>query len=149
MKDTATDRALNLALRESAFANRPLSARRLTIMLVLWACTLGAGFGYLAWYSNAPGPAGTPPKHWPAGSLVQQNREQPTLLMFIHPGCPCTQASLEQLARILAQCQGLADVYAVFVRPPGVPRGWERADNWRTAAAIPEVHMVVDEEGAE
>lgn len=69
--------------------------------------------------------------------------------MFIHPRCPCTQASLEEFARLLARCKGLANVYAVFVRPPGVPNGWEKAGNWRTAAAIPEVYMVVDENGAE
>ena len=118
-------------------------------MLVLWACTAGAGLGYLVWYSNAPGTTGAPPRKWPVGSAMQPNGERSTLMMFIHPRCPCTRASLEELARIQARCTGLADVYAVFVRPPGVPNGWERADNWRTAAAIPEVHMVVDEDGAE
>ena len=149
MSDTATDSVLSTSPRELRLGYRALSVRRLTIMLVLWACTAGAGLGYLVWYSNAPGTTGAPPRKWPIGSAMQPNGERSTLMMFIHPRCPCTRASLEELARIQARCTGLADVYAVFVRPPGVPNGWERADNWRTAAAIPEVHMVVDEDGAE
>ena len=149
MRDTATDRILNPSLRESGSPSSALSAQRLTIMLVLWACMGGGGLGYLVSHSSAPGTPGAPPRKWPAGSAMQPSGERPTLLMFIHPRCPCTQASLEELARILAHCKGLADVYAVFVRPPRVGNGWERAGNWRTAAAIPEVHMVVDENGAE
>lgn len=122
---------------------------RLTVVLLLWAGAVGAGFGYLVAYSNAPGMAGESPRHWPAGSTIQPNGARPTLMMFIHPKCPCTLASLEEFSRILARCKGLADMYAVFVRPPGVGGGWEKARNWSTAAAIPGIHMVVDEDGVE
>ncbi|MCH8148672.1 MAG: RedB protein [Planctomycetes bacterium] len=70
-------------------------------------------------------------------------------MMFIHPKCPCNLASLEEFARILARCKSLADMYAVFVRPPGVGGGWEKSRNWATVAAIPEIHMAVDENGVE
>ena len=149
MRDTATHSILNPSLRESGFGYRALSVRRVTIMLVLWASTVGTGLGYLVWYSNAPGTTGAPPRKWPVDSAMQPNGDRPTLMMFIHPRCPCTQASLEEFARLLARCKDLANVYAVFVRPPGVAKGWEKAGNWRTASAIPEVNMVVDENGAE
>ena len=149
MRDAATARVLNSSLPESGFGYRALSVQRLTIILGLWACAVVAGLGYLVWYSNTPGTTGAPPRDWPAGSAMQPNTERSTLMMFIHPQCPCTQASLEELSRIIARCKGLADVYAVFVRPPGAPNNWERANNWQTAAAIPDVQMVVDEDGAE
>jgi hypothetical protein len=39
----------------------------------------------------------------------------------------------------------VADV--LMVRPAGVPEGWERGSLWNTAAAIPNVLVMVDPEG--
>ena len=131
MRDTPTNRVLNPSLRESGFGYRALSVRRVTIMLVLWAGTVGAGLGYLVWYSNARGTTGAPPRQWPAGSAMQPNGKRPTLMMFIHPRCPCTQASLEGLAPA-AEGSGAA-----------ASRSWEPmtpALEWAAHSAEPMAH---------
>ncbi len=67
--------------------------------------------------------------------------------MFIHPHCPCTKSSLGELAKIVSRCENKAVYECVFVRPQGTPEGWERADLWSTASAIPFVNRIVDVDG--
>lgn len=126
-----------------------MSTLRLSIMIGLWGAVIGPWLIFLAWYANAPGLVATPPQAWPAESRIHRDGTRPTLLMFIHPKCPCSQSSLEELARILARCKNTVSVFATFVRPPDVAQAWEMDRNWRTAAAIPHVRMVVDEGGRE
>ena len=133
----------------TANTRNPRRSSKLLVLILVWAGLVAGGFGFLDWYSNAPGAAGDPPGHWPLDTKIQPDGKRPTLLMFIHPRCPCTQASLEELAKILTHSKDMATVYAVFVRPSGVPVGWERDANWQRAAAIPEVKMIVDENGTE
>lgn len=126
-----------------------LSDVRLCILIGVWVVALAGWMGYLTWYANAPGADSTAPGAWPTDSTLAMNREGPTLLMFIHPRCPCTSASLEELSRIIARCRRKAAYYCVFVRPQGVPNSWEKDSLWDEASGIPYVKRLVDEGGKE
>jgi len=65
--------------------------------------------------------------------------------MLAHPHCPCTRASIGELARLMAQAQGRVTAYALFVKPAGSSDDWENTDLWRNAAGIPGVNVVVDD----
>lgn len=69
--------------------------------------------------------------------------------MALHPACPCSRASVEELDRLLAHAQGLVTANVLFFKPRDVPDGWEQTDLWRKAASIPGVRVVRDDEGAE
>jgi hypothetical protein len=69
--------------------------------------------------------------------------------MFLHPQCPCSRASLDELDTLLARAAVRPAVKAVFVRPAGMEPGWEREGLWSSAAAIPGVETVADPDGAE
>ena len=72
-----------------------------------------------------------------------------TLGMSAHPHCPCTRASLGELARLMTQAQGRVTAYVLFVKPPNFSGGWEQTDLWASAAAIPGVTAVRDDGGDE
>ena len=76
---------------------RALWARR--ILLGVWSIAVVAGLALLTEFDTAPGAQGSPPRDWPAGGSAQLDRSRPTLLMFAHPRCPCTRASLDELER--------------------------------------------------
>lgn len=124
---------------------------RTPIWLVSVVCLVPAAcwMGYLSAYANKPGPSDSSLKDWPTGTLIPRDHDRPVLLMFIHPQCPCSSASLEELARVLTQARDLASVYTVFVRPTGMAPGWEASGTWRQAAAIPGVKVMVDASGVE
>lgn len=100
-------------------------------------------------YENAPGKVGKPPLEWPETSRIPRSVEQPTLLMILHPHCPCSHASLDELARLIAQSQGQARAYVVFSKPRDIETGLENSSLWRTAARIPGVATIVDDGAVE
>jgi hypothetical protein len=116
---------------------------------LLWLLLVGGGFAALVDYGLTPGVAGRPPIKWPRASMLARNGNGPTLVMALHPHCPCSRASLAELASILNAQEGRTTAYVLFVRPPGVAPGWEQTDLWRQAAAIRGVHTVFDDLGRE
>jgi hypothetical protein len=100
-------------------------------------------------YENSVGAAGYPPVHWPANTRVELASDGATLVMVAHPHCPCSRASIGELALIMTQCQGRVSAYVLFVRPEGFPNQWARTDLWDSAARIPGVTALNDEGGVE
>jgi len=62
---------------------------------------LGLVSGYLSWmlYECAPGQAARPPARYPEQGAL------PRLLLFLHPRCPCSRATLNELAQIRPSTQ--------------------------------------------
>lgn len=115
----------------------------------LWVLAIGAGF-WLVWsHQNTPGAASVPPSQWPANSRIKPASSIPTLVMIAHPHCPCTRASIGELAVLMTHCQGRVVAYVLFVKPRDLPDGWERTDLWDSAASIPGVTVLSDEGGLE
>ena len=71
-----------------------------------WLALAGAGSWAMMRYENAPGAAGRPPREWPGASRLERGVDQPTLVLVAHPHCPCTRATLGELAILLARCPG-------------------------------------------
>jgi hypothetical protein len=70
-----------------------------------------------------------------------------TLLVIAHPHCPCTRATVEELAKIMARAKGSVDARVVFVIPRGLDQEWAETDLYRAASAIPGVHTYLDSNG--
>lgn len=114
------------------------------LLVAGWLAAVGAGFGWLYHYAAAPGAAGPAPAAAPrtAGTHF-------TLRVYAHPHCPCTRATLAELARLLARPGGELTVEVVFVLPADAPSDWADAPLARQAAAIPGVTVRRDAGGRE
>ncbi|MBW8781162.1 MAG: RedB protein [Verrucomicrobia bacterium] len=115
----------------------------------LWLGLIVAVMVGLLKYSNLPGRAGVPPASWPGGSVIVRDEGRPTLILFAHPHCPCTQATLGELEQLLARCGSRVRTQVWFIKPAGVTDAWMDTDLWRKAAAIPGVTVHRDETGRE
>ncbi len=116
---------------------------------VAWLSIVGIGLWRVWGYENAPGVAAAPPKQWPADSRIQPAHDHATLVMLAHPHCPCTRASIGELASIMAHCQGRLGAYVLFLKPDGFSDDWEKSDLWQSAATIPGVTVIPDDDGNE
>lgn len=122
----------------------------LTTIMTLWVLVVGAGTIFLWGYENAPGAKSSPvPAAFPAGSGIPRDGARPTLLMFAHPHCPCTRASLAELSRLMTVARGRVAVHVLFIKPAGAGGEWVEGDLWAGAAAIPGVRVAADEGGRE
>jgi hypothetical protein len=116
----------------------------------VWVAAVVMGIVALERYKATPGLSAAAASQWPAGSeLPAPTPERATLLLFAHPKCPCTRATLSEFERLVAHVGSSIDARVVFVRPPGVPARWERTDLWNAAVKIPGVSVHVDDGGAE
>ena len=72
-----------------------------------------------------------------------------TLVMLAHPHCPCTRASVGELAEVMARVQGRADAFVLFSKPASSGDDWDDTGLRRSAAAIAGVTVLSDADGAE
>lgn len=125
------------------------AALKISAIAVIWLSVVLTGSLLMAQYSQTAGATGTPPAHWPESSPLPPHPGQARLVMFLHPHCPCSRATLGELEQLVAHCQGLFSAQVWFIQPEGMAEDWVKSDLWRAAAAIPGVQVHVDREGGE
>ncbi|TWU49775.1 thioredoxin domain-containing protein [Rubripirellula reticaptiva] len=113
-------------------------------LLVLWCLATGAGFVAIERYAHTPAQLNHQIDRWPASSHLQTAHGKPTLVMFAHPHCPCTRASMNELSRILSQCEGQVTASVVFLEFESIDKPVKQSGLWRQAMAIPHLHVAVD-----
>ena len=148
-KITALWLGMNYSLVSSVERGRPHGGNVIGRETAVWLAALGwlaavaAGFGVWERYDTTAGAAGSPP-----AAAGEPPSGQWRLTLFAHPHCPCTRASLAELAEAL---RDVPDLFGrvVFVRPPEAASGWERGASWDAAENIPGVEVACDAGGAE
>jgi hypothetical protein len=123
---------------------RPL----LSLAVILWLAVTLQAFLEFHGYSSTPGTTAATPVRIPDALRAQSGNRTFQLILFAHPRCPCTRATLTELAILLEINHDPVSVEVRFIRPKGMPAGWEQTAHWRTAAAIPGVDVFGDEDGA-
>jgi hypothetical protein len=118
------------------------------LLVGAWLVAVAAGAWGVGAYAGRPGASGNAPSRWPASRLVEPSRRGLTLVLFVHPRCPCTRATIAELARLMARCQGSLAAMVLFFRPAD-SSPWERTSLWEQAAAIPGVSVAWDDGGEE
>jgi len=121
---------------------------------IAWVVAVAFGLRVLLNYESAPGRVGAVPQSWPATSQIPRANDRPTLIMMAHPRCPCTRASMNELAQVMARVQGKITAYVLFYKPRGPSRpgggdDWEHTDLRQSAAQIPGVIVLSDVDGVE
>ena len=131
-----------------------MSRRRLTglALAVAWGAMVTMGMAWMMAFDATPGAPGDPPTRWPGEARLARAAAGYTLVMAAHPRCPCTRASLEELAIVMAESKGRLTAQVLFFAPEdatsaaGDPAWWD-TDLWRRAATIPAVTPVIDRGG--
>lgn len=126
----------------------PRNASRLALGVVWLGLSCG-GLALLAWYGGSPGTSQAAPLQWPVDSRIHLSERGATLIVFAHPRCPCTRASLGELEKIVAHSGGSVTTWVVFLKPVDSDDAWDQTDLVTTAAAIPGVHILHDLDGVE
>lgn len=121
----------------------------LCLLGAMWAGVVVTGNVVLFVHSATPGVAVDELRRWPEASTLALARDKPTLVVFAHPKCACTRASLSELARLTARLGPRVATYVVFVRPDGVGDAWMHTDLFERARSIDGVVAIADEEHGE
>ncbi len=141
--------SLNVFMSE---ITRPESARpshSTAVLAAVWLAAVVAVMVLMLAYSSYGSPAGAAPDRWPAASRISPSAGLPALILFAHPHCPCTRATLGELENLMAALRGKPDAQVWFIQPSGVAADWTETDLRRRAAAIPGVTVHDDRDGIE
>jgi hypothetical protein len=137
------------------------SQRRVRLIPLVWGLCVCIGLGLVIQHDLTAGREVDPPLLWPdpAESLLPNEavpksepatlgeRAEGVVLLFLHPHCPCSRASLDELTRVLAASATSVRAFVVFVKPSGTPQYWEESGLWDAAKKVPGLRVVSDEGG--
>lgn len=117
--------------------------------LAVWVAAIVAATFWALWYDAIPGRTGETRQVWPSAAKWPFSSERPTLLMFVHPRCPCTRASVDELEKLVTRYPDKMDVKVVFSTSGAAGKPWEQPDLWSRVERIPGVTAVADPGGIE
>jgi hypothetical protein len=116
---------------------------------IVWLGLISAGSSIFLRHESAPGPDRIAPAEWPRASAIRRAPGEAALLMFVHPECPCTRASLTELGSLMAERRPGVRAFVLVLDEEALPRRNEQSEIWQAAAAIPGVTVQSDQAGAE
>ncbi|MGE0528432.1 MAG: RedB protein [Bdellovibrionales bacterium] len=119
------------------------------LLLFAWISLIGTGYWSLFLYSNTAGSPAAAQTNWPGESVLKPQPGLATLVVFAHPHCPCSKATVGELARLMPYVGNKAKIFVTFFKPKTRPLGWAQGSLWRDAAAIPGAEVTLDEDGTE
>lgn len=132
-----------------------MSAGRFLLPLLsgLWLVAVCAGMFAFWDYSFTQGEASATPVEFPRGSLVTRIDGQPCLIMFVHPMCGCTNASVKQICRLLQDIRstGHSVPHLTFVvrQPSRTEPAWCSTSVLQLCGSIPGASVIQDYDGHE
>jgi hypothetical protein len=83
------------------------------IGLALWFAAVAQGMKWMSDYSLTPGEAGAPATTWPAAE-IGRGEGRHTLVVGLHPECPCSRATMAELERVLTAAGDALEAVVVF-----------------------------------
>jgi hypothetical protein len=117
-------------------------------LVTTWVGCVGIGFAALIKYSSTPGPQAKLPSQWPALFPFRPQKQGITLVLSLHPQCPCSRATVGELERLMTMQASGVRAFLLMVKPVDAPDNWEITDLWNQTRHIPGVVVMLDRNGA-
>jgi hypothetical protein len=126
-------------------ARRGVTSFALILVVLAWGAAVVYGSVWIWTYKTTPGTASGPPATWPESAGLP--RTGTTLVVALHPLCTCSQATISELARLMASVERRPAVYALFYDYHSGKKRVRDSSLWQRAAAIPGVTALADAGG--
>ncbi len=111
---------------------------------LLWVALIAVGMVALAQYSQTPGAGAAPPPASEVGLTLSTAHH--TLVMAVHPKCPCTRATMYELERLVRRCGEELDV-VVLVYQPTLQPDWDEPDPFGVGSRFIDARVEADLDG--
>ena len=98
-------------------------------------------------HESAPCSNASAPLNLQVDSSIKTIDGRSNLLVFVHPYCPCSNATIGELERIVARTSEQLTAHVIFWHPKNTVPNWHKTSLWSRAKQIPGVHVIDDFEG--
>lgn len=112
-------------------------------MMVLgaWGLSVFVGLGMMIKYQVTPGRAASAP----ATLSLPVTNVRGQLLVFLHPQCECSLATVDELQRLMTATRGAISAKLYFYKPSSESESWCRNTRlWDAARLIPSATLLID-----
>lgn len=117
-------------------------------LLFIWLVAIAFGMHILMTHETEPGQRQSTIVRIDKAEFlnIPSTQTKPYLLiMFAHPHCVCTKASLSELGWLAEHCKPQLQPIVMMVKPDGAPEDWVEAENWKLAKSLSDVSVQIDE----
>jgi len=126
-------------------SSRITSSKWLILAVTFWLLAIGSGYCWLM------------AKSFQARQLVEDpvldlktvhmlSNTRPTLFVFLHPECPCSAATVEELARISERCNGELKILGIFSDYSTLPHPPHQSGMWNKLESILGARPLLDDD---
>ena len=124
------------------------SSAKMIMLVGVWLALIAGGIWVSLEYEKTPSKVVKPAAlSNPLPEILVDNAKEFRLVVFAHPKCPCTKATLSELARFLTK-NGNVSSQVFFIVPAGLKESWAQTETFAFASHIPEVEVKIDYDGA-
>src|SRR5688572_12759701 len=96
-----------------------------------WAAAVVVGLGAMWSYENRPGVSATAPERRVGPTADSNSSIAPLLVVLAHPRCPCTGATIDELAELMSRASGNLHARVYFYQPKEADVSWPRTPLWK------------------
>jgi len=114
-----------------------------------WIASVAVVFHTWMDYEHDPGRSGEIRSDWPAESSLNFDAENGTLVVFLHPYCPCSEKGMKKLERILTLGSNKPTCHFLFSTIVGDNNVESDSNNWQMAQALSPEGTQIDAEALE
>lgn len=119
----------------------------LWLAAALWTAAMVCGWISLNRYTYTSEAVAAAPSEWPKDAGLTRTKNHPSLVMFLHPGCPCSRATLVELQRLRSRIGEPCDVQLVMVLSREHADDWQETPLQHQASEMKNVHLTQDWDG--
>ncbi|QDV71246.1 hypothetical protein Poly24_49810 [Rosistilla carotiformis] len=153
MKQSAIDS--RLAADRFAVTWAPRSRRTWLLLTSVWCVAVTAYCFWMTAYGLGTHPENLSRKVavWPADATLPRDPDRPTLVLFLHPRCFCSEATVEQLQTILRSAKeaqvAIPNTLVVACMPANAPSDWRDSRLNLQSRQLPDSIFINDVDGVE
>jgi hypothetical protein len=106
-------------------------------MLLVWLGLIAVGYAWLLRYGFAPGKIASAPEIIPPSLAPSNSAGHAQIFLALHPRCPCSGATVKELAKILSRIPGTINTTVLVYQPASEGESWLQSSlldecvNWR------------------
>lgn len=113
-------------------------------LVAIWGILVAAGIMYWADYERTPGMTASAPAQWPLSPTLEHDDRRPTLVVVLHPKCPCSEATLSELSEIMDRWLHDVRAYVVFMHLDAEDGADDESSLRKAASRIAGVEVIDD-----
>ncbi len=146
---TTAKPANSAASRRATIRRQTAFVSLLLVVYTIWFALLLIGHTILFEYELTAGPLSDSKRIFPNRSSVQLTHSRQNLILFLHPACPCSAATVDEFRELMREGEKDSIGTVVFFMPHDKESDWSVMPIISSVKRIPNVSPLYDADGSQ